>query len=219
MKAPSKGLFITGTDTDVGKTFIACCIAINLRLQHQSVSPRKPIASGCIQQNQHTLLSKDAQLLKTACQSKESLETICPYRFKPAISPQQAIQQAKQSITILDLKKACKVNQCSIALIEGAGGFYSPIASNGLNKDLAIQLKYPVVLVVANKIGCINHTLLTIKAIQEENLKLHSIIINNTIPNSFNYAEDLKAYTNINIYHTPFSKHHTPQPIKNWRFD
>jgi len=211
------GVFITGTDTDVGKTFVACCIAITLIKQGYSVTPRKPIASGCIRQINNTLLSEDALLLQQASQSPDSLHIICPYQFEPAISPQQAIQEANLNITIQNLTQACETDNNSIALIEGAGGFYSPIALNGLNKDLAIQLQYPIILVVANRIGCINQTLLTIKAIEYSGLKLHSIIVNHITNDLFNYAEGLNHYTKTPIFNVLHSANKKPQFIKNWK--
>ena len=212
------GAFITGTDTDVGKTYVACCIAKTLIKQKIAVTPRKPIASGCIRQKNGSLLSEDALFLQQACQSKASLKTICPYQFEPAISPQQAIQQANLTITIQDLVQACQNNNDSFTMVEGAGGFYSPLALDGLNKDLAIQLNLPVTLVVANRIGCINQTLLSIEAIQNSGLKLHSIIINQITNNNFNYAQDLKDYTDNAIFSTPYSTTGKPQVIKNWAF-
>ncbi len=217
-RSASQGIFITGTDTDVGKTFVACCIATTLIKQKYSIAPRKPIASGCIRQPDNTLLSEDALLLQQACHSSEPLKVICPYQFEPAISPQRVIQEAGLNITIQDLKRTCETsNNNLITLVEGAGGFYSPIALNGLNKDLAIQLSYPVVLVVANRIGCINQTLLTIEAIQNSGLQLHSVIINKITSDSFYYAEGLEHYTKTPIFDVSYSANKQPQPIKHWK--
>jgi dethiobiotin synthetase len=210
------GAFITGTDTDVGKTYIACCIAKTLIKQGIPVTPRKPIASGCIPQENGGLLSEDAQFLQQACQSIDSLKTICPYQFEPAISPQQAIQEANLTITIQDLALACQNKNASFTMVEGAGGFYSPLALDGLNKDLAIQLKLPVILVVANRIGCINQTLLSIEAIQNSGLTLHSIIINQITNNNFNYAHGLRDYADHATFNMPYSMTGKPQIIKNW---
>ncbi len=212
-----RGVFITGTDTDVGKTHVACCIANTLIKQGQVVTPRKPIASGCIRQPDGSLLSEDALYLQQACLSSEALEVICPYQFEPAISPQRAIQEANIKITIQDLITACQNNNNSFTIIEGAGGFYSPIALDGLNKDLAIQLNLPTVLVVANRIGCINQTLLSIEAIQNSGLALHSIIINQVTNDNFNYAQGLSKYTTHDIFNVPYSTTRKPQIIDNWK--
>lgn len=185
----SGGFFITGTDTDAGKTYVTACIAVTLQQQGIAVSPRKPIASGCIQQEDQRLLCSDAKVLQTACDNTEPLETICHYQFKPPISPQRAIQQAGLFISTSDLLAACTPAPNHFALVEGAGGFYSPLCSDGLNADLAVQLDYPVILVVGNKLGCLNHTLLTLEAIHHRGLRVHCVIVN-----------DLAADADINNY-------------------
>jgi dethiobiotin synthetase len=179
------GFFITGTDTDVGKTYAACCIAHTLIQQGLSISPRKPIASGCERLPDGTLLCADAQQLQLASQSQEPLINICPYAFEAAISPQRAIALANCQITTQQLVTACQpLTEQHFCLVEGAGGFYSPLSSDGLNAELATALHYPVVLVVGNKLGCINHTLLTVEAIQNRGLTLHSVIVNDVQPNA-----------------------------------
>ncbi|MBD3611477.1 MAG: dethiobiotin synthase [Hydrogenovibrio crunogenus] len=175
------GFFITGTDTDIGKTFVSCTVAQYL-LEKQpglAISPRKPIASGALRDHNGELYSEDAVQLHQACKSQEPLNTVCPYLLEPAISPARAIQQAKQTITIHDLVLACKVPQQTVAFVEGAGGIYSPLASDGLNIDLAKQLGYPVILVVGNRLGCLNHALLSIAAIENAGLEIAHIFVNN----------------------------------------
>lgn len=173
------GFFITGTDTEIGKTYAACCLALSFKQRFPDIRifPRKPIASGAIRR-QGKLISEDAELLKYAAGSDETHDQICPYAFEAAISPQRAIQQANQKITISDLTAACQTPAKGLALVEGAGGFYSPLALDGLNKDLAIALNYPVILVVGNRLGCINQTLLTVEAIEAQKLTLVAIIVN-----------------------------------------
>lgn len=175
------GFFITGTDTDIGKTFVSCTVAQYL-LEKQpglTISPRKPIASGALRDHNGELYSEDAVQLHQACKSQEPLNTVCPYLLEPAISPARAIQQAKQTITIHDLVLACKVPQQTVAFVEGAGGIYSPLASDGLNIDLAKKLGYPVILVVGNRLGCLNHALLSIAAIENARLEIAHIFVNN----------------------------------------
>jgi dethiobiotin synthetase len=194
------GFFITGTDTDVGKTFIATRIAQQLRQQGHMVAPRKPIASGCIRQTNGTLLSEDALALQFGAQSSESLDTICPYQFEPALSPQTALEMAKQVVTTQDLVLACETPKNSFKLVEGAGGFLSPLCSNGLNRDLAVELQIPVIVVVANRLGCLNQALLTLEAIQNCGLTTHAIVINHVQYDSHNFAEDLHKWTDIPIF-------------------
>jgi len=213
------GFFITGTDTDVGKTFVAGCLAHTLIQQGQTVIPRKPIASGCIKQDDGSLLSEDALFLQQACQSPESLSTICPNQFEPAISPQTAIQQAGLSITTKYLVSACQlptnIPQKYTYIVEGAGGFYSPICSDGLNRDLAKQLNFPVILVVKNTLGCINHTLLTVEAIQQSGLQVAAIILNHfsTLEEQTNPSADLSDWTDIPIYKVSYSEDKSLQII------
>ncbi|GKT11999.1 MAG: dethiobiotin synthetase [Thiomicrorhabdus sp.] len=214
------GFFVTGTDTDVGKTFVAGCIAISLIEEGISFAPRKPIASGCPRQEDGSLLAEDALFLQQSSQSTESLETICPYQFEPVISPHTAIKQANVPITLSDLLVACKTRKNQLALVEGSGGFYSPIAMDGLNKDLAIKLSYPIILVVANRLGCINQTLLNIQAIEAAGLCIHSIILNQVSASTeINYAEGLEGFTSYPIFETTFSIEKNPKAIKDWCFN
>lgn len=203
------GFFVTGTDTDVGKTYASGCIGHTLIQQGIDVSPRKPIASGCIPQADNSLYCEDAVFLKQACESEEPIERICPNQFIPPISPQRALQQAGITLTSKDLAKACEVDPGKFALVEGAGGFYSPLSSDGLNVDLAKLLQLPVILVVGNRLGCINHALLTIEAIEHAGLPLHSVIVNDIAPQAdLANFKDLKHYLsekNISCHHLAFN--------------
>lgn len=203
------GFFITGTDTDIGKSFVACCIAKGLIEQGIKVSPRKPIASGCIRQADGSLLSTDAQQLKLASHSDEPIAQICRYTFEAPISPARAIALTNQTITLENLHQACGVIEDDFALVEGAGGFLSPIASNGLNADLAVKLGYPIILVVGNRLGCLNHALLTIEAIEARKLQIHAIVFNDLDPDSdLDNLHDLCQLTAYPIVYLPFSKQH-----------
>ena len=214
----SGGFFITGTDTDVGKTFVSGCIARNLIATGVSVTPRKPIASGCIRQKDGSLLAEDALFLQQACESLESLETICPYQFEPAVSPHTAIKRAGLSITVDDLALRCRTSDGNIALIEGSGGFYSPIAADGLNKDLAVAMHYPVILVAANRLGCINQTLLSIAAIEAAGLSIHSIILNRVSAEAqTDYAEGLEDFTEHTLFSVDYAEDGQASLIKDWQ--
>jgi len=206
-----KGLFITGTDTNVGKTYIACQIASELHSRGINVTPRKPIETGCELINK-SLHPSDANLLLKASNSNTSLDDVCPYRFSPAISPQLAAQQSNQIVRISDLVSACtnNIEKESFLIVEGAGGFYSPICQNALNSDLARELDLPVLIVVENRLGSINQALLTIKAVENNNLKISSVILNSTSPikqNSLiNNLSELQGFTNHMVIHVPFNK-------------
>lgn len=209
------GFFITGTDTDVGKTYVASCVAHTLIEQGFIVIPRKPIASGCIPQGDGSLLSEDALFLQQSAQSSESLKLICPYTFAPPVSPQTAIEQAGLVITTQELVAACNLPKQQSAqqlyLVEGAGGFYSPLCSDGLNSDLAQALDLPVILVVKNQLGCINHTLLTLAAIQRAGLQTFCIIVN--FADGVNHSQGLENWTEIPVYYLPTSHNKTLNTI------
>ncbi len=206
-----QGLFITGTDTNVGKTYIGCLIASGLYQRGVNVLPRKPIETGCktINGNLHPL---DAHALFSASQSKTSLDQVCPYRYTPAISPHLAIRRKNGRILLQNLLNACtnNIKKDDFLLIEGAGGFYSPLCEDALNANLAEALKLPVVLVIDNKLGAINQTLLALSAIEKHQLNVHAIVLscqNATIQHDeLNNAEELSRYTSNKIYQVDYEK-------------
>jgi dethiobiotin synthetase len=186
------GLFIAGTDTDVGKTTITALIAQHLCNQGKAVSVRKPIASGC------ELSCNDAKQLAQATKEDEWL--VCPYRFKAAVSPERAMRLENKRLSLDELISASS-NSPHFTLVEGAGGLLSPLAHNVNNADLAIALGLPILLVVANKVGCINHTLLTLEAINSRKLTCIGIIANSiNSPTDTDNIADLKNLTQLPIW-------------------
>jgi len=187
-----KGLFITGTDTNVGKTYIACQIATALASQNINVIPRKPVETGCDLIN-GVLQAEDATLLLNASKSNSTIDEVCPYRFSPAISPQLAMQLAGHSVSLNELITASTNNlsEDDFLLVEGAGGFYSPICTGALNADLAAHLKLPIILVTEDRVGAVNQVLLAINAIEKHQLNILAVILNTTHePNSNNLSDN-----------------------------
>lgn len=175
-----KGLFITGTDTDVGKTYISCLIASELNKLGINVVPRKPVESGCIQDGDK-LIPSDANALKKAANYSGSLNLVCPFRFEQAISPHRAARLSGTPLKLNQLTNACLQETDPVndyLLVEGAGGFYSPLSEDGFNADLAQSLDLPVLLVAEDKLGCINQVLLSAEAIYSRGLYLKAIILN-----------------------------------------
>lgn len=173
------GLFVTGTDTGVGKTQITAALAQLLSERNLIVRPRKPVESGCRREGDR-LVPEDARTLQAAARSDEPLERICPYSFEPALSPERAAALAGVRIALDDVRTACLegVAENDFLLVEGAGGFYSPLASGALNADLAAALSLPVLLVTADRLGCIGHTLLAVEAINRRGLTLAGVVLN-----------------------------------------
>lgn len=177
----ASGLFITGTDTGVGKTHIGTQLCKLLISRNIPTQPRKPVESGCETDSQGQLLPQDAIGYFSACGQSIPLEEICPYAFTEAVAPDYAAKLAGINLQLEQLVAACHVSKNEFLLVEGAGGFYSPIATNALNADLAVALDLPVLLIAANRLGAINHTLLTAEAIQQKGLRLAAVILNDTV--------------------------------------
>ena len=177
------GLFVTGTDTDVGKTQITAALARLLNERNVIVRPRKPVESGC-RLDDADLIPADAITLQSAAKSDELLISIYPYRFESALSPELAAALVGVSLTLDEVCAACRqgVTETDFLLVEGAGGFYSPLASGVLNADLAVALSLPVLLVAADRLGTIGHTLLTVEAIKRRGLTLAGVVLNQVTP-------------------------------------
>jgi len=199
-----QGLFITGTDTDVGKTYIGAQMAASLHQLSIKLQPRKPIESGC-QLIDGSLHPDDANHYYQAVNQSVSLDDICPYRFEPPISPQRAARLVNQLISVDQVHQACmhNVGNEDFLLVEGAGGFYSPLCEDGLNADVAEALQLPVLLVANDQLGCINHILLTKEAIEKRGLKVSAIVLNaknQTHDAAMNNAEDLKTIVEVPVF-------------------
>ncbi len=206
MHSPTKGYFITGSDTDVGKTWIARQIIQQLNSKHASVKVRKPVESGC-EKIDGQYFPADGNALYQANHQIESLALITPFRFQAALAPDRAARMENQTLTLQQLHQAClnKITVNDVLLVEGAGGFYSPICEDGLNADLARVLGLKVIIVCENRLGTINQALLTITAVKHEGLDIQAVVLNqNTPPNSAednldNY-QDLCQRTDIPVY-------------------
>jgi len=175
----SKGFFITGTDTEIGKTTISLGLINVLQHAGHKVSAMKPVASGCVLQN-GALRNDDALKLIAACNQELIYDQVNPYAFEPPIAPHIAAEQVGVIInisTICDLANTLQ-SESDYCIIEGAGGWLVPLNENNTIEDLAIALKLPVILVVGLRLGCINHATLTAKAIQNSGLVLAGWVAN-----------------------------------------
>ena len=192
------GYFITGSDTDVGKTYIACEIIKQLRQLGIDVETRKPVESGCGISPAGELVTHDAAALQQANDNLETIERIAPYRYHAALAPQRAARLEQQQVYLEALIEACNRDHPEHRLIvEGAGGFYSPLAENGLNADLASALQLAVVIVVNDRIGAVNQSLMTLQAVGSRHLRIAAIILNQVEANpdpEMDNAADLRRY-------------------------
>lgn len=202
-----KGLFVTGTDTEVGKTHTSIVIAKHLAHMGKKVVPRKPAESGCDEVD-GKLIPSDAMALKEAADYPGDLADVCPFRFKEYTSTRHAAALAKQAFTTQMLYEAClPKTECDFLLVEGAGGFYSPLSEDGLNADLAVKLDMPVLLVAPDKLGSINQVLLNAEAIQNSGLELKAVILNQLQKNDhasmINNLEELSSLLDCPVYTQP----------------
>ncbi len=201
-----KTLFITGTDTGVGKTYIGRILVKALNKSGLACEPRKPIETGC-KLDGDVLIPDDASLYVQATLGKSSLDEVCPYRYEPPISPERAIRLTNSIVNVKDLVDVCKpIDKPNFLLVEGAGGFYSPLCSDGLNADLAQKLKGDVILIAKDRLGCINQTLLSIEAIKSRKLNIVAIVLNQTREHeesSMDNFEDLRLRLDIPVIAVP----------------
>lgn len=203
------GLFMTGTDTDVGKTWVGVQLLQALQKAGIQTIPRKPVESGWPQTPEPTA-GTDAQQLLDACgadnNSRQTLEQVCPNRFREPLSPPRAAQLEGVQLQINTLAQQCwqHVPDNSLLYVEGAGGFYSPLAHDGLNADLAAALNLPIILVSEDRVGCINHILLSLEAIQSRQLTLAGVILNpvpqRETPATMDNLTDLRAITEVPVF-------------------
>ena len=195
IKPDPAGYFITGSDTDVGKTHVACLLLAQLNDLGHRVETRKPAESGCEVGADGELLTQDAAALQQANGNCEAIETIVAFRLRAALAPHRAARLEGREIHLADLVEACaRSNADSMLVVEGAGGFYSPLAENGLNADLASALQLPVIIVVDDRIGAVNQALMTIQAVESRQLPIAAVILNQVSADheaNMNNAEDL----------------------------
>lgn len=158
------GLFITGTDTGIGKTVVACGLAAGWRESGYRVGVMKPAESGCVEKGGE-LFPEDAVKLKQASACDLPLDTICPYRFREPLAPSVAAEREGRRIDIDFLIETYnQINSAhDITLVEGAGGLMVPLLPSYTYADFARVLKLPTLVVAPNRLGVINHLVLTLE--------------------------------------------------------
>lgn len=172
--------FIAGTDTDVGKTTIACGLLHAARLAGLSTAAAKPVASGS-SQTAHGLRNADALALQAECSLPLRYAQINPWAFAPAIAPHLAAREAGVWLDLAALLEPVQriiALQADVTLVEGAGGWRVPLSGAASLSDLPIALQLPVILVVGLRLGCINHALLSAEAIARDGLQLAGWVAN-----------------------------------------
>jgi dethiobiotin synthetase len=188
------GYFITGTDTGVGKTVITLGLMQWLQDRGHRVAAMKPVASGC-EPGAHGLRNADALLLQQQATVMLPYEQVNPYAFEPAIAPHLAAAGVGVGIEVDAIVAGCRALQRAAdrVCVEGVGGWLVPLNERETVADLAVRLGLGVVLVVGIRLGCLNHALLTARAIESTGLTLAGWVANRLPPPADFAQENIAA--------------------------
>lgn len=206
------GIFVTGTDTGVGKTFVSCVLMHALRRRGLRVAPMKPVAAGAINVDGR-LVSEDTLALLNACNTPTPpAELVTPFLFPDPMAPHIAAAREGRAITlepIVDAFQALAASSDTV-IVEGVGGFVVPLGPMLDTRDLAVALQLPVVLVVGMRLGCLNHALLTAESIRAAGLALAGWVANAIDPTMAVPAENVAALASR--LHAPLLGHLPHRP-------
>jgi dethiobiotin synthetase len=187
-------LFVTGTDTGVGKTRMAAALCAAFVVAGRRVAGMKPVASGC-DWTPEGLRNADALALHQAMNVRASYDEVNPYAFAPAIAPHIAAAEAHRTIDF-ELLDRCYERLClqsEVTIVEGAGGWLAPLDQRRTFADLAARWQLDIILVVGMRLGCLNHALLTVESIHRRGRKLAGWIANGIDPGFERPEENLRT--------------------------
>ncbi len=189
-----RGVFVTGTDTGVGKTWVSLGLMAALQAQSFSVVGMKPVSAGC-ERTPEGLRNEDALLLQQRSSVTHSYEHINPVAFEPPIAPHIAAAEVGARIDFARIERAFSrlAASADVCVVEGAGGWLVPLTSRNSIADLVERLALPVVLVVAIRLGCLNHALLTVESIERRGLPLLGWVANQVNPATPRADENIEA--------------------------
>ena len=200
-----KSLFITGTDTDVGKTYVTAGLAVTLRKMDVDIGIMKPFAAGTPQKK--GFKSEDVEILSQAAQVSDPENLVNPQFFKMAASPYTASKSLKVKVKVESIlssfKKLSKIHE--MLLVEGMGGIMTPILKNYFVTNLIKEMNLPAVIVTRSKVGTVNHTIMTCKMCEKYKIPIKGIIINNFDSDGYQVKtlkRDLQSLTGVPILGT-----------------
>jgi dethiobiotin synthetase len=194
MRERVNGLFVTGTDTGVGKTLFTCALLHAYASKGLRAVGMKPVAAGAVREN-GVLVNEDVAAMRAASNVAAPLELVNPYCLEPPIAPHIAAAQA--SVTIDAERIAASYERLAgladRVVVEGAGGFLVPLGADVDTADLARRLALPVVIVVGMRLGCLNHALLTAAAVRVAGLRLAGWVASHVDPDMLYADENVEA--------------------------
>jgi dethiobiotin synthetase len=202
-------LFITGTDTGVGKTHAACVIARQLAASGQRVGAYKPVCSGAEQAADGHLIWDDVERLAAAINVPATSDEICPQQFLAPLAPPIAARLEQRAVDWNTLQAGLRVwsGRVDVLLIEGAGGLLCPLTETQTMAEFAVELGCPIVIVARPGLGTINHTLLTIHAARRQRLKIAGVVFCQTSPVSADpsvatNADEIESRSGVPVFGT-----------------
>ncbi len=177
------GLFITGTDTGIGKTYVAALISMSLAHAGYRVGVYKPALSGCEPEQ-----SSDATVLWQAAGKPGECSRVCPQQFAAPLAPHLAARAERKEIDVKLLRSGLDYwrERSEVVVVEGAGGLLSPISDSDCVADLALEFGYPLVVVAPNRIGTLNQTLQTLFVAERYRggMPIAGVVLNELVPTS-----------------------------------
>lgn len=187
--------FVTGTDTNVGKTYVCCLLIRKLLASRLIVGAYKPVCSGAEFDDDGRPFWSDIEALRAAAGAEWSLDFICPQRFLAAVAPNVAAELEGSAVSneLLRLGFSAWKNKVDVLIVEGAGGVYCPLSNELTVLELATEIQAPVIVVAANRLGVISHTRLTVDRLRQSGLEVAAVILNETLET---VPADLSRMTN-----------------------
>ena len=184
-------MFITGTDTGVGKTLVAGAIADWFRRRRFRVAVCKPVATGCARRREG-LVSEDAEFLAHCAEASHPLDVICPQRYAEPLAPAIAAERAGQPLDWEAVGRSLRsmAGDSDVMIVEGVGGLMVPLDAKSTVLDVVRWLKLPAVVVARPGLGTINHTLLTVNALREAGVTVAGVAVNRYPADGASVAEE-----------------------------
>jgi dethiobiotin synthetase len=185
------GLFVTGTDTGVGKTVVAGAIANWFKRRQKKVAVCKIAATGC-EMRREGLVSEDAEFLAVCADARHPLDLIAPQRYSEPLAPAIAAERAKRPIDWFLINNSIRLMSrgSDLMIVEGVGGVMVPMDAKHTVLDVAVALKVPAIVVARPALGTINHTLLTVNALRDAGVQVAGVVINKFKADGASVAEE-----------------------------